>query len=198
MEPFFFAGQKDLRKWFEKNHDKKAELWVGFHKVKSGHGGITWSQSVDEAICFGWIDGIRKSIDANAYVIRFSPRKKTSIWSAVNIGKAETMIRLGLMKPTGQAAFEKRTEERSKIYSFEQAQVTLNKPLEVLFKKNKKAFAFFNKTVPSYRKAAIWWVISAKQETTRFKRLNQLIKDSEQGEHLKHLKRNPVSVRVNT
>jgi uncharacterized protein YdeI (YjbR/CyaY-like superfamily) len=191
IEPLFFSKQSDLRKWFEHNHTLEKALWVGFHKVKSGRPSITWPEAVDEAICFGWIDGIRKPLDAQTYMIRFTPRKSGSIWSAVNIGKAETLTRLRLIRPAGIAAFERRTTERSKVYSFEQAEVSLGIPLEKIFKRNKKAWTFFMAQIPSYRKSAIWWVVSAKQEQTRMKRLAQLIEDSAAGTHVKHLKRRP-------
>ena len=125
--PKFFSRQSDLRKWFEKNHVKETELWIGYHKVRSGKPSITWSQSVDEAVCFGWIDGIRKSIDETSYVIRFTPRKPKSTWSAVNIQKVAELSKNGLMSQAGLAAFEKREEAKSKIYSFEQKIIKFDK-----------------------------------------------------------------------
>src|SRR6187549_476911 len=125
VQPTFFATQSDFRKWLEKNHSKATELFVGFYKVDSGKPSMTWSESVDQAICFGWIDGVRKSIDKDSYFIRFTPRKPTSIWSAINIKKVEELTKQGLMQPAGLASFEKRTEGKSRIYSFEQEKVEL-------------------------------------------------------------------------
>ena len=181
MAPTFFAKQSDFRKWLQKNHDKKTELLVGFYKVDSGKPSMTWSQSVDEALCFGWIDGVRKSIDKNSYQIRFTRRKSTSIWSAINIKKIEELTKQGLMEPAGLASFEKRTEGKSKIYSYEKEKVELTQNFKKLFKANKKAWNYFQSLAPSYRKVSAHWVMSAKQETTQIKRLNQLIADSEAG-----------------
>jgi uncharacterized protein YdeI (YjbR/CyaY-like superfamily) len=179
MAPIFFAKQSDFRKWLQKNHKKEMELLVGFYKVGSGKPSMTWSQSVDEALCFGWIDGVRKSIDEDSYQIRFTQRKPTSIWSAVNIQKIEVLTRQGLMQPAGVISFEKRTEGKSKIYAFENDEVKLSSAFENLFKTNKKAWDYFQSLAPSYRKPSTNWVMSAKQEATRIKRLNELIADSE-------------------
>jgi uncharacterized protein YdeI (YjbR/CyaY-like superfamily) len=189
MKPIFFASQSALREWFEKNHKTETEVLVGFHKVGTGKPSITWSQSVDEAICFGWIDGIRKSIDENSYTIRFTPRKPTSIWSAVNIKKVEELTRLGLMKPEGIAAFERRDDARSRMYSFEQKNIKLDISFEKKFKANKKAWKYFQSQAPYYQRTATWWVMSAKQEATRLKRLDELIRESEGGQYIKPLRR---------
>ena len=191
MKPTFFANQSELRKWFEKNHDKEQELWVGYYKTVSGKPGITWPQSVDEALCFGWIDGVRKSIDENSYVIRFTHRKPKSIWSAINIKKVEELTKRGLMHPAGIEAFNKRNEEKSRIYSFEQKNIQLDKKYENQFKQNKKAWQFFQSQPPSYQRPAMWWVMSAKQETTKQKRLDELIKDSEAGQRISRLQPYP-------
>ena len=188
MKPMFFAKQSELRKWFEKNYKKEAELLVGFYKVSSGKPSITWSESVDEALCFGWIDGVRRSIDEESYCIRFTPRKASSNWSAVNIKKVEELTRLGLMKPEGLEAFNKRQDSRSKIYSYENEPVKLDKKFEKQFQANKKAWTFFNSLPPSYRKVTINWVMSAKQQTTRESRLKTLIDDSEAGLRIKQLR----------
>ena len=140
---------------------------------------MTWSQSVDEALCFGWIDGVRKSIDENSYCIRFTPRKPTSIWSAVNIKKVEELTKQGLMQPAGLASFEKRTDNNSKIYAYEIAEVKFSADFEKQFKANKKAWDFFQSLAPSYRKLSTNWVMSAKQEVTRMRRLSKLIADCE-------------------
>lgn len=173
----FFPTQKHLREWFKKNHKKEKELFVGFYKVSSDKPSVNWSQSVDEAICFGWIDGIRESIDDESYCIRFTPRNPKSNWSAVNINKAKSLIKLGLMKPEGLKAFSYRKEEKSKIYSYENPVVSFDKSYEKRFKANKQAWAYFKSTTPSYQKITTRWVMSAKQETTRLKRLNELIND---------------------
>lgn len=191
MEPKFFAAPEDLRKWFEKNHDKETELSVGFYKKGSGKPSITWPESVDQALCFGWIDGVRHRIDDEAYKIRFTPRKPRSIWSSVNIKRMGELIEEGLVQKAGLDAYAKRDEGRSRVYSFEQENIQLEKAHEAKFKKNKKAWKFFESQPPSYRKPALWWVVSAKQEATRTRRLEALIKDSENGERLAHLRRNP-------
>jgi uncharacterized protein YdeI (YjbR/CyaY-like superfamily) len=181
----FFPTQKHFRKWFEKNHKKKKELLAGFYKVSSGKPSVTWSQSVDEALCFGWIDGIRKSIDEESYCIRFTPRNPKSNWSAINIQKVEELTKLGLMKPEGLKAFSYRKEEKSKIYSYENHTVGLDKKFIVLFKKNKKAWMFYQSSTPSYIKITTRWIMSAKQESTRIKRLNELINDCAEGKKIK-------------
>jgi uncharacterized protein YdeI (YjbR/CyaY-like superfamily) len=190
MKIEFFPTPSHLRKWFEKNHLKKTELFVGFYKKDSGKPSITWTESVREALCYGWIDGIRKSIDDKSYFIRFTPRKQRSIWSAININHAEELSKLGLMHENGLAAFNKREYKRSKIYSFEQKNVAFDEEFEKQFRKNKKAWKLFQAFEPSYKKTATWWVISAKQEETRQRRLATLIKDSEEGIKLKQLRRN--------
>lgn len=189
MKPQFFPSQSDFRKWLEEHHDSADELWVGYYKKDSGIPSITWPQSVDEALCFGWIDGIRKSVDEKSYTIRFTPRRAKSIWSAINIKRVKELKKLGLMRPSGLAAFEKREEHRSEIYSFERKAVVLDKKYESLFKKNKKAWTVFSTMPPSYKKPAMWWVMSAKQEETRLKRLEQLIQDSASGLKIKQLRR---------
>src|SRR6188768_1023431 len=176
--PTFFAKQSDFRKWLQKNHKKETELLVGFYKVGSGKPSMTWSQSVDEALCFGWIDGVRKSIDKDSYQIRFTQRKPRSIWSAININKIEELTKQGLMQPAGLASFEKRKEEKSRIYSYEKEEAIFSKDFIKQFKANKKAWKYFQSLAPSYKKVSTHWVMTAKQETTRIKRLNQLIKDS--------------------
>jgi uncharacterized protein YdeI (YjbR/CyaY-like superfamily) len=191
MNPVFFETQAALRKWFEKNHLKEKELLAGFYKVGSGKPSITWPQSVDEALCFGWIDGIRRSLDEKSYSIRFTPRKDRSNWSTVNINKVAELIKNGMMRPAGLAAFEKRTVERPGIYSHEQKNVKPDAWFEKSFKQNKKAWTWFNAQSPSYRKAAIRWVMTAKQEQTREKRLAILMEDSANGLHIKEMRRTP-------
>lgn len=183
----FFPTQKDLRKWFKKNHKKEKELFVGYYKVSSGKPSVTWSESVDEALCFGWIDGIRRSIDEESYCIRFTPRKPKSNWSAVNIKKVEELTKLGLMKPEGLKVFGYRKEENSKIYAYENPKVEFDKSFEKSFKANKKAWEFYQTTTPTYRKITTRWVMSAKQESTRLKRLNELINDCSVRKNIKSI-----------
>ena len=154
---------------------------VGFYKVDSGKPSMTWSQSVDEALCFGWIDGMRKSIDKESYQIRFSQRKPTSIWSANNIKKVEALTKKGLMQPAGLASFEKRTESKSKLYSYEKEEAKLTQDFKKQFKANKKAWDYFQALAPSYKKISLHWVMRAKQEATRVNRLKKLIADSAKG-----------------
>jgi len=178
MTATFFSNQTKFRDWLKKNHDKKQELWVGYYKKASGLPSMTWSESVDEALCFGWIDGIRKSIDEVSYKIRFTPRNPKSAWSAVNIKKVAELTKLDLMQPTGIKAFEKRDEKNSNIYSFEQKSVKLAKEYEQKFKKNKRAWSYFVSAAPSYKKVTTRWVMSAKKDETRLRRLNILIEHS--------------------
>jgi uncharacterized protein YdeI (YjbR/CyaY-like superfamily) len=180
MQPTFFATPAKLRAWFEKNHDKADELFVGYYKKASGKPSITWPESVDQALCFGWIDGIRRTIDDASYMIRFTPRKPRSVWSAVNIKRAKELSELGLMTPAGLAAFQRRSDDRSAIYSYEQRKTAkLDAAYEKQFRANKKAWKNFQARAPSYQRAAAWWVISAKKEETRLRRLARLIDDSE-------------------
>ena len=178
MKPIFFETPAEFRRWLERNHDKAAELLVGFYKKDSGRRSITWPESVDEALCFGWIDGVRKRIDDVSYTIRFTPRKRGSNWSAVNIRRVGELKKLGLMKPSGLKAFEQRTAEKSAIYAYENAPKELPAADEKKFRANRKAWTFFNAQAPSYRRLAIYWVVSAKREETRARRLALLIDDS--------------------
>lgn len=184
MTPTFFAKSSDFRKWLAKNHLTCTELLVGFYKVDSGKASMTWPQSVDEALCFGWIDGVRKRIDDDSYSIRFTPRKATSIWSAVNIKKIEDLTQKGLIQPAGLAAFEKRTEHRSSVYAYENEPAKLSPEFEKTFKAHKKAWAFFTAQAPSYQKTIIHWIMSAKQDATRRSRLDKTIAESEKQKRL--------------
>ena len=179
MEPKFFSTQENFRKWLEENHLSSAEILVGFYKVGTKKLSMTWSESVNQALCFGWIDGIRKSIDEESYQIRFTPRKSTSIWSAVNIKKIEELTKKELIFPVGIAAFEKRQEHKSKIYAFETDAMQLPEEFLKKFKSNQIAWEYFENLAPSYKKTSIHWVMNAKQEATQQKRLLQLISDSE-------------------
>ena len=180
MELKFFRSPSVFRKWFEKHHATSNELWVGFYKKGSGRASITWPESVDQALCFGWIDGIRKRVDDLSYTIRFTPRRRGSIWSAVNIRRAGELIKEGLMQPAGLMAFEAREANKSGIYSYEQRSQELVEPYASQFKRNKAAWKFFNHQPPGYRKLANWWIVSAKKEETRLRRLQKLIDESAQ------------------
>jgi uncharacterized protein YdeI (YjbR/CyaY-like superfamily) len=184
MNPVYFQDQNDFRKWLEKNHNKESEIIAGYYKVGSGKLNMTWSQSVDQAICFGWIDGIRRTIDNERYCIRFTPRKPTSIWSNVNIRKVEDLKRKGLMAKAGLEVYNNRKDSKSGIYSFENEITRLDENFEGIFKANKNAWDFFVKQAPSYQKARLHWIMRAKQETTRISRLNKLIKASENNTRL--------------
>ncbi|TWR25790.1 bacteriocin-protection protein [Mucilaginibacter pallidiroseus] len=181
MEPVFFEKPAKFREWLQANHTSQTELLVGFYKTGTGRASITWPQSVDEALCFGWIDGVRRSLGPESYTIRFTPRKPGSIWSAVNINKVEALIKSGLMQPAGLAAYAKRTEEKSRIYSFENEAMKFSAPYLKAFKVNKKAWAFFEAQAPWYKKTSIHRVMTAKQEKTKESRLQALIKASEEG-----------------
>jgi len=189
MTASFFKKPSDFYNWLEKNHNSETELLVGFYKVGTKKPSMTWPESVDQALCFGWIDGVRRSIDAESYSIRFTPRKKNSIWSNVNINKVEALTNAGLMKPAGIAAFEKRQESKSRIYAFEKEPMEFSAEFEKQFKANKKAWDFFHSQAPSYIKTAIHVVMSPKNEATRKKWLDQLVADSENGKRLDRLSR---------
>jgi uncharacterized protein YdeI (YjbR/CyaY-like superfamily) len=179
MNPVYFQDQNEFREWLEENHNKKSEIIVGYYKVGTGKPSLTWSQSVDQAICFGWIDGIRRSVDNERYSIRFTPRKLTSIWSNVNIKKVEELKKKGLMKKSGLDIFNTRKDSKSGVYSFENIIIKLDDNYERTFKANKNAWDFFIKQAPSYQKTRTHWIMSAKQDTTKFLRLNKLIMASE-------------------
>jgi uncharacterized protein YdeI (YjbR/CyaY-like superfamily) len=181
----YFRAPADLRKWFRANHATAAELWVGFHKRDSGKPSITWPESVDEALCVGWIDGIRKTVGPDSYVIRFTPRRKASIWSAVNIARVKVLTDEKRMRPTGLTAFAARQENRSGIYAYEQRRDRLEEPYAGLLAKNKAAHAFFEKQPPGYRKIIGWWIVSAKLDETRMQRLEKLIDACAKGQRLR-------------
>jgi uncharacterized protein YdeI (YjbR/CyaY-like superfamily) len=182
--PTFFKTPSAFRKWLAANHDKSKELWVGFYKKDSGKPSITWPESVDEALCFGWIDGIRKTINGESYKIRFTPRKSSSVWSAVNIRNFERLTKDKRMQPAGIKAFAARKENRSGIYSYEQRSPELVEPYAGKLKRNKAAWKFYQAQPPYYRKTLNWWIVSAKQEETRLKRLAKLIEESAKGKRL--------------
>ncbi len=189
MEPVFFTDPQALRKWLEQNHDTATELIVGLLKKGSGKENISWPEIVDQVLCFGWIDGKGKSIDNERWCIRITPRKPSSIWSAVNIKKMETLTQAGLMRPEGLAAFEKRKEEKSRIYSHESQAKSLAPEYEKTFKANKKAWEFWSAQPPGYRKTVIHIIMTAKQEKTQISRLESVIADSEAGRRWKQVTR---------
>jgi uncharacterized protein YdeI (YjbR/CyaY-like superfamily) len=189
MKILYFKTPSEFRKWLEENHLKQSELWVGFYKRESGKPSITWPESVDEALCFGWIDGIRKSVDGSAYKIRFTPRKPKSRWSAVNIKRVQVLTETKRMHPAGLKAFESRDESRSG-YSYEQRKQNLDEPYAKKFRANKRAWDFFQSQAPWYQRTTIHWVTSAKKEETRLKRLQILVNDSAQRRRIGPLERN--------
>ncbi|MDQ3856517.1 MAG: YdeI/OmpD-associated family protein [Chloroflexota bacterium] len=190
--PAFFAAPAEFREWLEQPHDSGRELWVGFYKRASGGPSITWPEAVDEALCFGWIDGLRKGLDDVSYMIRFTPRKPRSTWSAVNVQRAEELIVLGRMRPAGLRAFGARTEDGSRRYSYEQAQdAELPNDYAARFQEEASVWSYFQAQPGWYRKAAIWWVASAKREKTRDERLAKLIENSRQGRTVPPLTRRP-------
>jgi uncharacterized protein YdeI (YjbR/CyaY-like superfamily) len=181
VSPRFFATAVEFRAWFDEHHETAAELLVGFYKKGSGKPSITWPEAVDEALCAGWIDGVRKSIDAESYTIRFTPRKAGSIWSAVNIRRVEALTATGRMRTAGLKAFEKRTEAKSAIYAYERRDsARLEEAHEEQFRANALAWDWFNAQAPWYRRTSTHWVVSAKREETRLKRLATLIECSAQ------------------
>ncbi len=185
MKPRFFATPAELRAWLEKFHPAAQELWVGFYKKSSGRPSITWPEAVDALLCYGWIDGIRKSVDEISYTIRVTPRKKKSTWSAINIRRAAELSKLGLMKPAGVKAFAARTDDNSAIYSYEQRKsAKLPAEFEKRFSSNKKAWMYFRAQAPGYQRLSIFRVMSAKREETRVKRLETLIRESERGRRI--------------
>jgi uncharacterized protein YdeI (YjbR/CyaY-like superfamily) len=180
----FFRTAADLRRWFDRNHKTAERLWVGFLRKDTGRRSITWQESVDEALCVGWIDGIRKRIDEASYKIRFTPRRPGSIWSAINIGRVAVLKKEGRMRPAGLEAFSKKRENKSGIYSYEQRPVTLPDPYRSALAAHRRAADFFEAQPPSYRKLVTWWVVSAKKEETRQSRLEKLVTACDAGKRL--------------
>ncbi len=178
MMHVFFKSPIEFRAWLRKNHDRATELWIGFYKLSSGKEGITYTDALDEALCYGWIDAVRKNIDKDRWTIRITPRKPRSAWSLINIKHVKRLIKSGQMKPPGLEVFQRRDKKKSKIYSYE----ARNRPLEPQYRKrfkvDKKAWEFFQLQAPSYQKVARWWIISAKKEETRIRRVDALIEAS--------------------
>ena len=185
--PRFFQTPAKFGDWLQKNHEHATELWVGFYRKDSGRRSITWPESVDEALRFGWIDGVRKTVDDVSYMIRFTPRKPNSIWSRVNIAKVEALIAADRMAPAGLAAYARRTPERSGIYSFERATATFDAESERAFRRNKVAWRFFEAQPPYYQRVATFYVTSAKRPETRARRLTALIECSEKRQRLSQI-----------
>ena len=189
MKPKFFATGAEFRAWLEQHHASETELLVGYWKRATGRPSMTWAESVDEALCFGWIDGVRRGIDAESYTIRFTPRQKRSTWSAVNIKRAGELLAEGRLTPAGLAAFEARTDDRSAIYSYEQRRAASLEPAQqARFEADADAWAWFQAQAPSYRRTAIHWVTSAKRAETRERRLATLIADCGAGQKIKPLR----------
>ena len=182
MKPRFFKSQSEFRKWLEKNHAKETELALGFYKKGSGKASITYPEALDEALCFGWIDGVRRSLSDEVYVQRFTPRKAKSIWSRVNVGHVERLKKLGRMAPAGLKAYALRDPKKTAIYAYENRPREFAPEYEKEFRANKKAWEFFEKEPPSIKRVCIFWVMSAKQEETRQRRLAHLIESSAKGE----------------
>jgi uncharacterized protein YdeI (YjbR/CyaY-like superfamily) len=191
VKPVYFSSPAELRRWFEAHHASEGELWVGYYKKGSGRPGVTWPESVDEALCVGWIDGVRRGIDAERYVIRFTPRKAGSIWSSINVRRVGVLSREKRMRPAGFEAFARRLENKIGVYSYEKRPSGLVEPYQGLLKKNPKAWKFFEAQPPSYKRAACWWVVSAKKEETRLRRLKQLVAHSSGGRRIPQFTRRP-------
>ncbi|MCB1037316.1 MAG: YdeI/OmpD-associated family protein [Acidobacteria bacterium] len=189
MNATYFSGPETFRAWLLEHHDTEEELLVGYYKVATGKASMTWPESVDEALCFGWIDGVRRRLDEESYCIRFTPRRPGSTWSAVNIERVEELDRQGRLHAAGRKAYDARRETRSKIYAYEQKNPKLDPGYEKELRSNREAWTFFRTQAPWYRRTASWWVMSAKREATRTRRLAQLIEDSSQGRTLAHLTR---------
>jgi uncharacterized protein YdeI (YjbR/CyaY-like superfamily) len=180
-EATYFATPADFRRWLAKNHAKATELLVGFYTVGSGKPSMTWPQSVDEALCVGWIDGVRRRVDDERYTIRFTPRRPGSIWSKVNVAKAEALKKSGRMKAAGLKAYEARSDKKTGIYSFEREATQLAPAYEKRLQRNKAAWTFLQAKAPWYRKKVVHWVMGARQEETRLKRLEKLIEACAEG-----------------
>jgi uncharacterized protein YdeI (YjbR/CyaY-like superfamily) len=190
MDITFFATPAEFRAWLEQHHASAQELWVGYYKKQTGLASMTWPESVDEALCYGWIDGLRKSIDDQRYKIRFTPRKPGSIWSAVNVARVAALRAEGHMRPAGERAFAAQNPERTAIYAYEQREdATLGDVFEAQFQADPAAWRFFQAQPAGYRKTAIWWVVSAKRDETKQNRLATLIADSAAGRTIKQLTR---------
>lgn len=189
MEAIYFGSADEFRAWLDEHHDIEDEVIVGFYKVATGKPSMTWSESVDQALCYGWIDGVRRGVDDERYTMRFSRRRPNSTWSKINVAKVADLTARGLMRPAGLAAFERRTDERTGTYSFESETAGLGDEYEAALRADTKAWAFWQSQPPGYRKTAAHWVTSAKKEETRQRRLATLIDDSRAGRRIGPLRR---------
>jgi uncharacterized protein YdeI (YjbR/CyaY-like superfamily) len=190
VPPTFFEDPAAFRAWLVEHHEHERELWVGFHRRDSGRASITWPEAVDQALCFGWIDGVRKRVDDESYTIRFTPRRPSSRWSAVNVARVGELERLGLMRPAGRRAFAARRADRTGTYSYEQRrEAALPDDYEQRLRANAAAWAHFSAQAPWYRRAAVHWVMEAKRQETRERRMAQLIERSAKGEPIGPLRR---------
>jgi uncharacterized protein YdeI (YjbR/CyaY-like superfamily) len=189
-EPIFFESPQEFYDWLEEHHETEDEVYVGMFKKHTGMRAMSWSEAVDQALCFGWIDGRANAIDDDSYMQRFTPRRPGSNWSKINIAKVAKLTEEGRMRPAGLRAFEARTDAKSGVYSFEQRdKARLTVEYEERLRANPKAWEYWEKRPPGYRKTATFWVMSAKREETRERRLNQLIEDCASGQHIKPLRR---------
>jgi len=184
MQPKFFTSPEKFREWLERNHDRETELLIGFHKKSSAKKSVTYAEALDEALCFGWIDGVRKNLNETSYTIRFTPRKPRSIWSNINVNHVQRLQKEGRMHRAGTEAYERRAPERTGIYSFENRPRELSLEYEKIFRQNKPAWKFFQEQPPGYKRLMVFRTMSAKKEETRVRRLKQLIESSEKGVRL--------------
>lgn len=183
-DPLAFERSTDLRAWFRKNHSKASELWIRFYRLESGRPSVTYPEALDEALCAGWIDGIRKRADDESYIMRFSPRNPKSNWSTVNIRKAEALIASGRMTPAGLRSFEGRKASAEERYSYENRPHDLPADAVAAFKRDKKAWKFWREQPPGYRRTVTWWIVSAKRSETRARRVALLIEHSRKSERI--------------
>jgi uncharacterized protein YdeI (YjbR/CyaY-like superfamily) len=184
LAPRFFRSVAEFRRWLEANHARQPELLVGFYKKDSGRGGLTYAEALDEALCFGWIDGVRKSLGQDGYTIRFTPRRARSIWSQVNLRHMKRLLAAGRVRPPGRVAYEQRDEARTRRYAFERDAVAFDPAQRKAFASNRRAWAFFQAQPPSYRKTVTWWVVQARKEETQQRRLEALIACCARGERV--------------
>jgi uncharacterized protein YdeI (YjbR/CyaY-like superfamily) len=184
MKVKHFPDARSFRAWLQNNHATRTELWVGFHRLATGKKSITYPEALDEALCVGWIDGVRKSVRPGVYTIRFTPRKAKSNWSVVNVRRVSELIKLERMRPHGLRVFEARDTKRTERYSYERKTRRLSRTQEKIFRENRKAWEFFRAQAPWYQRLSTWWVVSAVKEETRERRLSQLIKDSAEGQRI--------------
>ncbi len=194
MNAIFFESQAEFHQWLEENHDQVKEIFIGFYKTKSKKKGITYQEALDEALAYGWIDGVRKSIDEDSYTIRWTPRKPGSIWSAVNIKRVAELTEAGQMQPSGIRTFDERKPEKAGLYAYENRPQEFDEAQAAKFREHPAAWEYFQSQAPSYQRTSIWWVVSAKQEKTRWKRLDELIDYSAKGQRMTDVWRKGKSV----